>query len=62
VQVKQFCVVEEYETVWQLVSVIEGRSITKESRLGPAGQLGWEVLKKSLPPGKHAPSSSASQI
>ncbi|KAH9944166.1 para-aminobenzoic acid synthetase [Epithele typhae] len=24
VEVKQFCVVEEYETVWQLVSVIEG--------------------------------------
>lgn len=49
VQVKQFCVVEEYETVWQLVSVIEGRlpdaSINSD-------QMGWEVLRTSLPPGK----------
>jgi para-aminobenzoate synthetase len=51
VLVKQFCCVEEYETVWQMVSVIEG------GRSGPAldadsGMLGWEVLKMSLPPGE----------
>ncbi|KAJ3750749.1 ADC synthase [Lentinula detonsa] len=47
VHVKQFCEIEEYETVWQMVSVIEGRL--------PAGtrkdDLGWEVLRQSLPPG-----------
>ncbi|KAJ3829844.1 ADC synthase [Lentinula raphanica] len=47
VEVKQFCAIEEYETVWQMVSVIEGRL--------PAGhchdKVGWEVLRQSLPPG-----------
>lgn len=52
VQVKQFCSVEEYETVWQLVSVIEG-SLSDEAILsGAEEQLGWEVLKRSLPPGR----------
>ncbi|KAJ7631113.1 ADC synthase [Roridomyces roridus] len=45
VEVKQFCVVEEYETVWQLVSVIEGRPSVQD------GLLGWEMLRSSLPPG-----------
>jgi para-aminobenzoate synthetase len=46
VQVKQFCRVEEYETVWQLVSVIEGGlSVDADA------ELGWDVLKRSLPPG-----------
>ncbi|KAJ7706010.1 para-aminobenzoate synthase [Mycena rosella] len=52
VEVKQFCVVEEYETVWQLVSVIEGR--LEPGTYGasdPDSQLGWEMLKRSLPPG-----------
>ena len=53
VTVKQFCSVEEYETVWQLVSVIEGR--LSEGADGPdldsEGELGWEVLRRSLPPG-----------
>lgn len=51
VQTKQFCAVEEYETVWQLVSVIEGR-VTPE--LGATGDacVGWEVLQRSLPPGR----------
>ncbi|PBL00573.1 para-aminobenzoate synthase [Armillaria gallica] len=44
VTVQQFCAVEEYETVWQLVSVIEGQSSSEESG-------GWEVLRSSLPPG-----------
>ncbi|KAG6817969.1 hypothetical protein H0H87_012437 [Tephrocybe sp. NHM501043] len=48
VQVKQFCVVEEYETVWQLVSVIEGK--LKESS-DADDEVGWEVLRRSLPPG-----------
>ncbi|KAH8102564.1 para-aminobenzoic acid synthetase [Cristinia sonorae] len=50
VTVKQFCGVEEYKTVWQLVSVIEGQpsaNLDHEDR----HNLGWEVLRKSLPPG-----------
>jgi len=38
--------------VWQLVSVIEGR--LEPSSCGaedPDSQLGWEVLRRSLPPG-----------
>ncbi|KAJ7070871.1 ADC synthase [Mycena amicta] len=52
VQVKQFCRVEEYETVWQLVSVIEGRleQGCPEAQ-DPDSQLGWEMLRRSLPPG-----------
>ncbi|THH13474.1 hypothetical protein EW146_g6746 [Bondarzewia mesenterica] len=53
VKVKQFCAVEEYETVWQLVSVIEG-TISKNvdgPDLDSEGELGWEVLRRSLPPG-----------
>lgn len=42
VRVERLCQVEEYETVWQLVSVIEGE-------VG-AGK-GWSVLKSCLPPG-----------
>ncbi|TFK56730.1 para-aminobenzoate synthase [Heliocybe sulcata] len=48
VDVPQFCVVEEYETVWQLVSVIEGSSSNVEL---DEGELGWEALKRSMPPG-----------
>jgi para-aminobenzoate synthetase len=48
VVVQQFCVVEEYETVWQLVSVIEGKLNANASA---EEQLGWQVLKQSLPPG-----------
>lgn len=52
VQVKQFCGVEEYETVWQLVSVIEGKlSPDTSADLDLDGELGWEVLRRSLPPG-----------
>ncbi|KAJ6503366.1 ADC synthase [Mycena vitilis] len=52
VQVKQFCVVEEYETVWQLVSVIEGKlEAGTASASDPDSQLGWEMLRSSLPPG-----------
>ena len=50
VEVKQFCGVEEYKTVWQMVSVIEGQlpeTCSPESQQ----QLGWEVLRRSLPPG-----------
>ncbi|KAF9056105.1 para-aminobenzoic acid synthetase [Panaeolus papilionaceus] len=49
VEVKQFCSVEEYETVWQLVSVIEGRAGSKS--LGENHELGWHILEHSLPPG-----------
>lgn len=52
VQVKQFCSVEEYETVWQLVSVIEGSLSDEAISSGAEEQLGWEVLKRSLPPGR----------
>ena len=51
VDVKQFCVVEEYETVWQLVSVIEGR-LPGDAELDSGSNLGWEVLRHSLPPGE----------
>ncbi|KAL1951581.1 hypothetical protein VTO73DRAFT_730 [Trametes versicolor] len=50
VHVRQFCKVEEYETVWQLVSVIEGKpapAIKNKTN----SELGWEVLRASLPPG-----------
>lgn len=47
VQVKQFCAVEEYETVWQLVSVIEGTDSSRPEY----DRLGCDVLKRSLPPG-----------
>ncbi|KAF8922030.1 ADC synthase [Mucidula mucida] len=44
-----FCGVEEYKTVWQLVSVIEGRL---GSGSGDSdGLLGCRVLQASLPPG-----------
>ncbi len=45
VQVTKLFQVEEYETVFQLVSVIEGRVDTEE------GYNGWDVLTESLPPG-----------
>ncbi|KAK7694968.1 hypothetical protein QCA50_002156 [Cerrena zonata] len=47
VTVKQFCSVEEYHTVWQLVSVIEGRADAAHDH----HELGWEALRRSLPPG-----------
>ena len=54
VSVKQFCRVEEYETVWQMVSVIEGgRSVSGLD--DDSGILGSEVLKRCLPPGKPIP-------
>ena len=57
VVVQQFCVVEEYETVWQLVSVIEGKlSANADLPADAEDQLGWQVLKQSLPPGEFSPS------
>lgn len=51
VTVPQFCGVEEYETVWQMVSVIEGR-LPNGTQLDDDGlDIGWEVLRQSLPPG-----------
>jgi para-aminobenzoate synthetase len=52
VVVKKFCGVEEYETVWQLVSVIEG-ALPRATR-GPEVEwgLGWDLLGSSLPPGQ----------
>ncbi|KAI8980758.1 para-aminobenzoic acid synthetase [Trametes punicea] len=50
VDVRQFCRVEEYETVWQLVSVIEGQPAPSvKGKDNP--DLGFEVLRASLPPG-----------
>ncbi|KXN84293.1 Aminodeoxychorismate synthase [Leucoagaricus sp. SymC.cos] len=49
VQVKKFCVVEEYETVFQLVSVIEARASLETAN--EALDFGWGVLCKCLPPG-----------
>lgn len=54
VDVKKFCGVEEYSTVWQLVSVIEGKAAKGADRPDsrrPNGALGWELLRRSLPPG-----------
>ncbi|KAL4241747.1 anthranilate synthase component I family protein [Abortiporus biennis] len=50
VEVKQFCGVEEYETVWQLVSVIEGK-VAGEMSMRSDLDVGWEVLQHSSPPG-----------
>ena len=55
VQVTQFCGVEEYETVYQLVSVIEGKLPESLVSTTTEEQLGWEVLKRSLPPGMLSP-------
>ena len=55
VVVQQFCVVEEYETVWQLVSVIEGKLKASDLASDAEDQLGWQVLKQSLPPGEFFP-------
>jgi len=63
VMVQQFCVVEEYETVWQLVSVIEGKLNTNAGLPADAeDQLGWQVLKQSLPPGELTPSLVVVQL
>jgi para-aminobenzoate synthetase len=46
--------VEECKTVWQLVSVIEGQSADGADETASHyanGALGWEVLRRSLPPG-----------
>jgi len=43
VQVEKLMVIEEYETVWQMVSVISGTVRVDGG--------GWEVLRRSLPPG-----------
>lgn len=50
VTVPQFCGIEEYETVWQLVSVIEGK-LPRGAELDGDLDLGLEVLRQSLPPG-----------
>ncbi|KAG1813323.1 ADC synthase [Suillus subaureus] len=67
VEVKQFCTVEECKTVWQLVSVIEGQSADGADETASHyanGALGWEVLRRSLPPGSMtgAPKKRSVQI
>ena len=52
VAVKKFCGVEEYETVWQLVSVIEGTLPRTTHSPEVEWGLGWDILANSLPPGK----------
>jgi para-aminobenzoate synthetase len=51
VSVKQFCRVEEYETVWQMVSVIEGVAPPSDSDVDSQRMLGWDTLRRSFPPG-----------
>jgi para-aminobenzoate synthetase len=51
VRVKQFCNVEEYETVWQLVSAIEGRFCSDVAGREQFDATGCNVLKMTLPPG-----------
>lgn len=53
VQLSKFCGIEEYETLWQSVSVIEGGLDPNDDRSSHS-QIGWETLKKSLPPGKQS--------
>ncbi|EJD04199.1 para-aminobenzoate synthase [Fomitiporia mediterranea MF3/22] len=70
VDVRKFCGIEEYETVWQLVSVIEGSAYPHGESLDDIKpfvcdkQLAWEVLRKSLPPGSMtgAPKKRSVQI
>ncbi|CDO73476.1 hypothetical protein BN946_scf185013.g111 [Trametes cinnabarina] len=50
VHVRQFCKVEEYETVWQLVSVIEGKQ-SPHAKNQAQPDLGFDMLRASLPPG-----------
>ena len=52
VSVKQFCRVEEYETVWQMVSVIEGAAPHSDSDADYQRMLGWDTLRRSFPPGE----------
>jgi para-aminobenzoate synthetase len=52
VAVKKFCGVEEYETVWQLVSVIEGTPPRTTHNPEVEWGLGWDLLSNSLPPGE----------
>ncbi|KLO20094.1 para-aminobenzoate synthase [Schizopora paradoxa] len=63
VECEEFCSIEEYETLWQMVSVIEGEpssSTPEKSNM----QLGWEMLQRSLPPGSMtgAPKKRSVQI
>lgn len=51
VETTKFCGVEEYKTLWQLVSVIEG-SLPEGTPIEVDDSLGWEVLRRSLPPGR----------
>jgi para-aminobenzoate synthetase len=54
VEVRKFCGVEESETVWSLVSVIEGKLPLSALNIPNLdSELGWEVLSRSLPPGKY---------
>jgi len=55
VSVKQFCRVEEYETVWQMVSVIEGAAPASDSDVDCQGTLGWDTLKRRFTPGNFYP-------
>jgi len=56
VEVKQFCTVEEYKTVWQLVSVIEGKpawdptgsTIYYEKGNAQAGNVNVDIEKRSI--------------
>jgi len=51
VSVTQFCGIEEYETVWQMVSVIEGKAPPPTPAGKESKNAGWDVLRHCLPPG-----------
>jgi para-aminobenzoate synthetase len=65
VEVKKFCGIEEYETVWQMVSVVQGKTTPSTQITVPEANRshanntvapdtcdkGWEVLRQCLPPG-----------
>ncbi|PVG04885.1 para-aminobenzoate synthase [Serendipita vermifera] len=64
VEVKKFCGIEEYETVWQMVSVVQGKVPPTTQIIAPTENQfpptmiaadtcdkGWDVLRQCLPPG-----------
>ncbi|KIK11832.1 hypothetical protein PISMIDRAFT_19194 [Pisolithus microcarpus 441] len=54
INVKQFCTMEEYSMVWQLISITEGKvgnTVDVPNSHWANGALGWELLRHSLPPG-----------
>ena len=51
VQVPRLCVVEEYKSVYQMISVVEGQIVPSPSENTSVEHTGLDVLAASLPPG-----------